>query len=127
MVKDIRADDYPWESYHPHELTAVDGTLFFVAYDETYGRELWKAEMPRRSLLRSAEVTRLDPLTPAREALLPLTPIAHRYLVEPTSGGTDPDAGILDDVVFDTDRVLSFAKAGDLYVAAMPSIARPQG
>lgn len=33
---------YPSYTYCPHNLTDVDGMLFFAAYDENYNVELWK-------------------------------------------------------------------------------------
>jgi ELWxxDGT repeat protein len=43
LVKDIN----PGEAYSsPWDLTAVDGTLFFIAEDGLHGRELWKTTPP---------------------------------------------------------------------------------
>lgn len=41
MVKDVNTGG---ASSEPSYLTAVGGTLFFTARDETHGRELWKSE-----------------------------------------------------------------------------------
>ena len=41
LVKDIYPGTY---SSNPHELTAVGSKLFFVAYDEIHGFELWRSD-----------------------------------------------------------------------------------
>ena len=41
MVKNIRHQDH---SSNPSDLTAVGNTLFFVATDDTNGKELWKSD-----------------------------------------------------------------------------------
>ena len=41
LIKDINPGIY---SSDPHELTAVGSQLFFVAYDENHGFELWRSD-----------------------------------------------------------------------------------
>ncbi|WP_301337737.1 ELWxxDGT repeat protein, partial [Microcystis aeruginosa] len=47
LVKDIRPGSYAYGSYSysssPDNLTAVGNTLFFTAFDDVNGRELWKS------------------------------------------------------------------------------------
>lgn len=42
LVSDIWKEIRPNPSSSPHNLTAVDGTLFFVARDSDHGNELWR-------------------------------------------------------------------------------------
>ncbi len=63
LVADLRPSDsygYPHSST-PENLTAVGGRLFFTAYDDEHGRELWKSDGTAAGTLLVADIRPTSP------------------------------------------------------------------
>jgi hypothetical protein len=61
----------------------------------------WRGAPVRTAdLLRSTEVTQLDPLTPTLDECLPMSPVGHQYIPGFVAGDVDPDSGNGSPLVF---------------------------
>jgi len=124
LVKDINpTDTYPYySSSSPHELTAVEGRLFFTAYDGSHGNELWRSDGSRAGTVLVKDIDPVDDV-PHYPGSNPrnLTAVGDRLFFSANDGTRGEELWKSDGSRAGTVLVKNIAPQGSSYPGSYPS------